>query len=260
MNRRKFIKQGLLWIPVISCNPILAKIAKAWNTSVAGCSTIDSPAGCGGTSTFVGNPGDTETFEYQAADFCCTEFTEVDGGDHIINTYDTAQVKNGTHALSIALTGEDQEDNYVQADLGSADDDFVTDFWYYLFDAADYNSTYINSGTLSSDPSDGSGWAIRHDHLQSSSADIYVATTINNDTSIPLTTNAWYRLEVDYNRNGGSTLKIYNASDVLLDTLDFTAPDGGIRYINFGCIYSNANATNTQYYDDIRYKSSGGAF
>ena len=87
------------------------------------------PAGCGGVLTFVGDPGHTETFEYQAGDFCTTEWTETDN-DTIINTYDNTTVKNGTYALSIALTGASQDDNYVQADIGAGgrSGDFSFDF------------------------------------------------------------------------------------------------------------------------------------
>lgn len=75
------------------------------------------PAGCGGTQTFVGDPGDTESFEYQADDFCTTEFSVTDN-DSIISTYDGTQVKNGSYAASIAFTGSGTEnDNFIQANL-----------------------------------------------------------------------------------------------------------------------------------------------
>jgi len=215
--------------------------------------------GCGGTQTFVGDPGDTETFEFEAADFCCTEFSEVDI-DTIINTYDNTQVKNGSYALSIALTGANQDDNYVQADFGSGDADFTVDFWYYLYDAADYNSVYIHTATTTTNPAGGDGWNIRHDHFSTGKAHIYTVSAINNDTSIDITTNQWIRLEVDYNKNGASTVKIYDATNTLKDTLNFTAENNDLRYLSFGCIYSNADATNTHYYDDVRYKSGGGGF
>ena len=218
-----------------------------------------TPPGCGGTQTFVGDPGDTESFEFEAADFCTTEFTETDP-ETIINTYDATQVKNGSHALSIAVSGENQEDNYVQANLGTADADFTMDFWYYLYNRGDWVGHYIASLTTTAPVADAIGVALRH--VGADTVDTIVADGVVDDTSINLTSPAWYRIEIDYYKNNDtaqSTVKIYNTSDALIDTLNFTASNAEVQYFNFGCIFSTAN-TGTFYYDDVRYQSTAGGF
>ena len=39
-----------------------------------------------------------------------------------------------------------------------------------------------------------------------------------------------------------------------------TANDFAVQYINFGCISSDADADQTIYFDDVRYKAAGGGF
>ena len=217
------------------------------------------PAGCGGVLTFVGDPGHTETFEYQAGDFCTTEWTETDP-DTIISTYDSTEVKNGTYALSIATDGVNREDNYVQANTGGADGDFSISFWYYAYDVADYNDHVIMASTESATIAEGSGFDIRHIHYDTGNAQFKVSAGASNDTSSSISTNAWYRIEIDFNQNASSTVEIYNTAEALQDTLTFTAQNKALQYHTFGCIFSDASAASTQYYDDIKYKSGGGGF
>ena len=250
------MKKLILSILFILC---LSFQASAWvPTVVVSGSGAEVDSGCGGIQTFVGDPGDTETFEFEAADFCTTEFTETDP-ETIISTYDNTTVKNGTYALSIALDGVNREDNYVQADLGAADGDFTIDFWYYLYDDAGYNAVYVWSGSTTTDYAEGK-LQIRHDRNATGKAMIFVESTVNNDQSIDITTGQWIRIEVDFNQNAASTVKIYDTTDTLKDTLNFTASNEAMRYFSWGCLYSNAYATHTYYYDDVRFKSSGGGF
>lgn len=214
-------------------------------------------AGCAGILNFV--TGDTETFEYQLTDFCTTQFTETDP-DGIISTYDTAKAKNGTHSCSIALTGINQDDNFIQADLGAADGDFTVDFWYFLFDETGYDGVEISTISAGADPDDGVRVRISHKHYAAGWARIYVASAVDNDTSGSIATGQWIRIEVDFNKNGASTVEVYDAADSLKDTLNYTAENTSLRYVNFGCISSDADATNTSYYDDVRYKAAGGGF
>lgn len=221
-----------------------------------------SSVGCGGTQTFVGNPGDTETFEYQEGDFCCTEFVEEDN-DGIISTYDNTQVKNGSYATSFAYTGSGaQGDCNIKVDLGSLDGDFTFDFWFWPHDYNDYNEYYfLLAAELDNKATSYWGFRLKHKHESTGSwkLEIY-GTGSPDDTSSAYSSEAWYRLEVDFNQNGASTVKIYNASDVLQETCNFTAKDYAIRYIFWGCTYDSVHARATNYLDDVRYKSSGGGF
>lgn len=216
--------------------------------------------GCGGTSTFVGNPGDTETFEYQAGDFCCTEFSETDP-DGIISTYDSSSPLSGTHSATIVFTGAgSQDDNFIQVDLGSGDGDFSFDFLVSLPSVADYQATYFMSATTTTTVSSSSrGFRLRHNHFGAGTCKIAVyAASSPDDTSINLSTGTKYRVQVDFNQNAASTVKIYNASDTLVDTLNFTALDYAPQYLNWGCLFSNVNANGTYKFDDSRLKTGGG--
>lgn len=216
--------------------------------------------GCGGTQTFVGNPGDTETFEYQADDFCCTEFSVTDP-DGIISTHENAQVKNGSYAASFAFDGNDtRNDNWIKVNLGAGDGDFTNDFWFWPHDYNDAKEYYIFTATeVDNSASSSRGYRLKHKHNYTGSWELKVIGG-TNDISIGLTSASWHRIEVDYNQNAASTIKIYNASDVLQDTLNFTASNYAPQYLFWGCIFGDVDARATNYLDDIRFKSGGGGF
>ena len=210
-----------------------------------------------GTQTFVGNPGDTETFEFEADDFCTTEFswTDIDG---VIDTYNTTQVKNGSHSAQLNFSGINQNDNYISVDLGVAGDtDFTIDFWVWVSDVDDYQG--VNMFYLS-DTSAGSCTTCTNLYWLHNAAGEWLLRIYgdgNSDTSTALVTEAWHRIEVDFNGGTDTTVKIYNAADVLQDTITATGHGGTVRYPWWGHADSDADAT-VFYIDDVRYKSSGG--
>ena len=235
---------------------ILFILCLSFQASALGPMMLLSGGGCGGTLNFV--TGDTESFEFEVGDFCTTQFTETDP-DGIINSYDSAQYKNGGHSASFAWTGTGQDDNFVQANIGAGDDDFTYDFWVKPFDPEGYTSYLVATATGLSGVNNDVG--VQISVLYNGTGVILIrAQGANNDTSTSLTPGNWHRVEVDYNRNGVSTVDIYDASNSLIDTLSLTANDFAVQYINFGCISSDADADQTIYFDDVRYKAAGGGF
>jgi len=251
----------LLLLSLLFFSPV---VSYGWGVMMlgGGGSEAYQPSNCGGTQTFVGAPGDTETFEYQADDFCCTEFSVTDP-DGIISTYDSTQVKNGTYAASFAFTGSGAEnDNWIKVDLGSTDSDYSNDFWFWPHKYND-SANYIMAVATSDDDSASASWGYRLKHVHSGASDWKlqgVGDGESLDTSIALSAEAWYRIEVDFNQGGITTIEIYNSSDVLQDTLSFTARNIAPRYLFWGCILADGDARSTNYIDDIRFKSGGGGF
>ena len=219
-------------------------------------------SGCDGTQTFVGDPGDTETFEFEEADFCTTEFSEVDP-DTIISTYSTTQFKNGSHSAFLGFTGTaDQNDNYISINTGGTDGDFTYSFWIWVEDKDDFNTGYIGAVNDGSASCSTPGFYMTNEHYETGLWRLHgigVLDPLSSDGSSSLPTETWLRIEIDYNQNATTTIEIYNTSEELQDTLSFTANDVAIQYFFFGeCVSSET--TFSYYIDDVRYKSSGGGF
>ena len=251
------MKRLILSILFILC---LSFQASAWNIMVVGSGKgTTPPAGCGGTLTFVGNPGDTETFEFEAGDFCCTEFSETDP-DTIISTYNQTQVKNGSYAAQLNFSGVNQNDNYISVDLGVAGDtDFTIDFWVWVSDVDDnegVNIFYLSDTTAGSCTTCVSLYWL---HAGTGVWQLRIYGDADSETSSNLTTEAWYRIEIDFNLSAATTAEIYNSSDVLQGTITATGYGGTVRYPWWGHAASDADAT-VFYIDDVRYKSGGGGF
>ena len=212
-----------------------------------------------GTQTFVGDPGDTETFEYQENDFCTTEFSYADP-DGILSTYDNTQVKNGTYALSIAFDGTaNYHDNYFEANLGGTDAAFTVSFWVRV-----YAITGVQDQNLMgafTDPNHAGDRAFKLKFSGDGAGGItFTIDGSADDTSIALVAPAWYRVEVEFQKAVEKTVEIYNSADALQDTLVWTGENIEPQYLHFGIVISDTEADETTYYDDIRYKSSGGGF
>jgi len=211
-----------------------------------------------GSLTFVGNPGDTETFEYQEGDFCTTEFSETDPATSIISTYDNTQVKNGSYACSFAHDGTGNDGHFIQVDLGAGDSDFSYDFWFWPHDYDDYAGYTFHCPSASADMSN-KGFVLYHYHFGDGQCK-FEAVGGSSDTSSAYSSEAWYRFEVDFNQNDTCTIEIYNAADEYQETLTFTSWDNQPRYINWGQTVNDSDAQGTNYFDDPRYKSGGGGF
>ena len=212
-----------------------------------------------GTQTFVGNPGDTETFEFEADDFCTTEFswTDIDG---VIDTYNTTQVKNGSHSAQLNFSGINQNDNYISVDLGVAGDSaFTLDFWIWVSDVNDYEGVNIFCASDSTAGACSTAVNLFWLHTGTGTWQLRIYGDATSDTSSNLSTETWYRIEFEYLQNDTTTAEIYNAAEELQDTITCTAFDDTPRYPWWGHAASDADAT-VFYIDDVRYKSSGGGF
>lgn len=210
-----------------------------------------APPTCG-TLTFSGTPGDAETFENAEGAFCTgSTFSETDVGSNI-STFNTSQYHGGAHSLSIAATGT-APDNRITADLGANEDSYKMTFWFYVPASNAWDNQTIFTTT--------SGAQVLTDHpillrnqgnnFRLNFYDSYGKTSDGTDVAYP--DAAWYKITLNITRAGTSTLSLYNASSILLDTLSVTSPDNPARYIIFT---SGTNAGGTIYFDDIQYDST----
>ena len=197
--------------------------------------------GCGGTLTFVGTPGDTETFEYTEGDFCTTEFSETDP-DGVISTYDTTRYHGGGHAVRFNYTGAGQNDNFIQADLGSGEADFTLTWRVWLPDIRSWANFPAFSFTPAASIAANMGCYISLLDSNNDANGKFLLSGTATDTSSAVADEAWYKLVLNYTQNGSTTLVIYNAADELQDTLSVTANDQAVRYLNFGCVLDDDQA------------------
>lgn len=213
-----------------------------------------APEGCGGILTFVGTPGDTETFEYQEGDFCTTEFSETDP-DGVISTYDTTRYHGDAHAVRFNYAGAGQNDNFIQVDIGSGEADFTLTWWVWLPDIRGWANFPSFSFTPATSISANMGCYISLlDSNNDANGKIQIYGT-SADASVAVPDEAWYKLILNYTQNGTTTLEIYNTSNTLLDTLSVTATDQAVRYLNFGCILDDAQAEDYSI-DDIQINTT----
>ena len=213
-----------------------------------------------GSGTWVGNPGDTEQFEYQEDDFCTTEFSVADN-DGIISTYDVTQYKNGGHSASFAVSGtQTDSDNFVQVDLGAGDGTFTDAFWFWCPDnTVDSELWPFASVTTGADHTDQGtkGYRLTARH-QATGFWKLNADGAADDQSVQIPTEEFLLITVDYIQdNAGCTVTIHNEALTLLDTLTFTSPDKAPRYLTFGG-FDDEHATDTFYVDDWQINTDGG--
>lgn len=209
-----------------------------------------APPTCG-TLTFSGTPGDTETFENAEGSFCTgSTFSETDAGSNI-STFNTSQYHGGAHSLSIAAVGT-APNNRVVADLGAGEDSYTISFWFRAPASNDWSNTFIFSasgtpGNIDMMPimlrNQGASFNLLfYDYLGGSGA----GTSNYAD-------GAWYKVVLDVTRNAVSTLKLYDSSSSLLETLTRTSINYPARYFIFT---SGSEAGDSIYFDDIQYNST----
>lgn len=172
-----------------------------------------------------------------------------DDDSSLMNLYDSASSHSGTYSMSIL--GNNTDTAYQVYDMGATRTPVSLSQWVYIptnSGASDYfNLGWIGAaspGTL------GMKWLIVENtgvyNLKGNGAAGYVTGTVN------LTVNAWFRIEVAYTQNASSTIKIYNATGTLLDTVTVTAYNTNSRYFGNGKGQTNVTTTwGTFYFDDV---------
>lgn len=212
--------------------------------------------GASSSSSFIGSPGTMEGFE--GPGITLSEFLETDGSGYI-NCSSSAAAHSGTYSCEFANTATVSSfSHYVRADLGSTDTGFTLSFWWktpnngtvysnaYVF-AASNSSTQTNQGAHNG--------VITWDG-QGSNGKIAFNTTSDVGQALSTNTfsyNTWYKLVLAYTDGGSSTLKIYNTSNALIETLTKTMDVRAPRY--FYWFDDTAIGENT-YLDDIQYDST----
>ena len=212
---------------------------------------------CTGSNTFIGSPGNWESFEYGADDFCNSDISILDT-DGIINTQDSAWAKCGSSSVSIAYTAM-EADNYILVDLGVTPDTAYRVVFYFKISAEISDWTLVRFFHIGNGPAsfDGANMNLElkragyNMRLQATPGDVQ-----NGET---LSANTVYRIEIDFVKNDTTTITIFDSVDSQVGTdITVTAGDNTGRYMTLGPIYGN-NQTQTLYFDAFQYHGSGAA-
>lgn len=211
-----------------------------------------------GTFSFVGAPGEVETFENTEGDFCTIEFTETDASGYI-TTYSTAASHGGTHSAEFAnTTTTGAFTHYIRSDIGATDDGYTLTWWFKTpNNVTVYSNLVIFSASTSTDATDVSSrnLIIAWDGNGPNGLLRFCIESISaGDTSAtPLSYNAWYKFVLRFTNNGMSYLDVYNASNTLVETLEVTAKDKPVRYFYW---FDDAALGENTYLDDVQYDST----
>lgn len=211
-----------------------------------------------GSLTFPGAPGDTETFENSAGNFCTQSFTEVDP-DGLVNTYSSDYYYGGAHSVFFDISASPTGKDYIRADLGSSRSAFSISFWIRMpatpggFMTV---ATLTNNTTNPTNFGDNSFNIIWQASNKIATYDYKGGSYTGGSTA--LTSGAWYRFDMSFTKNTASNLKIYNSSLTLVDTINVTPPNIDIRYFAIGGIDNYGTPANTRlfYVDDIIFNTT----
>ena len=216
-----------------------------------------TPATCG-TFSFVGAPGEMETFENTEGDFCTTEFTKTDASGYI-TTYSATAYHGGAHSVEFTNTATSATfTHYVRADLGAPDTGFTLTFWwktpnngtvysnarfFALSNSATSTNTFAHNGAVKWDGNGTNG---------------KIAWNAEGDMGEVLSTNTfsyntWYKFVISFTDGASSTLSIYNASDTLVETLTKTMDTQAPQYMYW---YDSDGVGENTYLDDVQYDST----
>lgn len=217
---------------------------------------VQGVAGATGSSSFVGAPGTTESFEGPGISLT-TELSETDASGYI-NCSSSAAAHSGTYSCEFANETTTAFTHYVRADLGGTDTGFTLTFWWKTpnngtvwadstFFAASNSSTATNTsahnGVITWDGNGTNGKiAFNNEGLTNQ--------VLSTNT---FSYNTWYKFVLAYTDGGSSTLKIYNSSNSLIETLTKTLDSQAPRYFYW---YDYISMGENTYLDDIQYDST----
>ncbi len=205
--------------------------------------------------------GVLETFEQGVDDWITmfndpTDWAIDETGGGTVNTYDTAVYKNGSHSLSVEDNdGGVQQKAYISGDWGVAQSGtYKISLWVYLstftnFANADKVTFYVGGQFASG------GERITVSFYNNGGTIVFYVSDSGNVAGVTgLSAATWYRVDIERTQNGASTIKVYDASLSLIDTINFTGQDAQIRKHYFG-LYESPTATwvGKIYIDDLLY-------
>ena len=215
-----------------------------------------TPATCG-TFSFVGAPGEMETFENTEGDFCTIEFTEADASGYI-TTYSATAYHGGAHSAQFANTEAGTRSHYISVDLGATDTGFTLTFWWKT---PNNGTVYSNAAFFALSNSATSTNMGAHNGTilwDGQGTNGKVAWNTESDTGQVLSTNTlsyntWYKFVIAFTDGASSTLSIYNAADSLVETLTKTMKTQAPQYMYW---FDSTGVGENTYLDDVQYDST----
>jgi hypothetical protein len=188
-----------------------------------------------GSGTWIGAPGDAEKFEYQAGDFCTTEFSEIDNST-AIDPYSADSELFGTYGLEVTGDSDNGTDDQIQATISDdatvffalpfrlrAGNDVAGD-WYLV--GFDDDTGAINTNRL---------WWIK---INSSEQVIFKGSSQASDY-FSLSADQWYCLKIESVNNGTSKayLKSWGGSSWSTVFTSVGDPDESLDVTTYNRLY-----------------------
>ena len=246
----------------------LAYPVYAWyNIGAVGGKVASAPAGPTCSGDF--SSGQNESFEKADGEFCTTDWSETDAGS-AINTYSTGWNFCGTHSVSV-IFDSDSPNNYIRADLGSADADFYLRYYFKYAALPNYYSAQYQP-RIGNDS--GMGFYVNVGNNTDQSRHELVMR--NNDGTwsteyFAVVNNGEYRVELHVvGSSGTTTMELYEKNGASWDhklsssggsdyEINITSSQTNHRYIDWLSSGTSSTPT-TLYYDDVKVAISGAGY
>lgn len=208
--------------------------------------------------------GDPEDFEHGSGDgnFCTTDWT-VSDTDGVVDTANASNSKCNSNSCAITYDSDSGSTNYIQANLGSVDNDCYIRFFCTIPDVPDWANTRPFSCGQDATPESNRvvGLKLQDKNTGGTTARLYLWGTSDSANYYDLTEGSLYRIEIHIVKNSTCTIRVYDSGGSAVNhdgagaETTVTGFNLDVQYFHWHDDSDNSTAC-TGYIDCVEYDAS----